>query len=145
RPGRRARRAGRGRSGRGASRACAGYIAAPAPGRWPLADRRCRPRPAIIDSGAASPWLAGARCTTPRTRMSIVWTILIGFVAGLVARAIKPGDDSAGFIVTTLIGIAGSLIATYVGQAMGWYTAGQGAGFIASVVGAIVLLFLYGL
>lgn len=77
--------------------------------------------------------------------MSIVWTILIGFVAGLVARAIKPGDDSAGFIVTTLIGIAGSLIATYVGQAMGWYTAGQGAGFIASVVGAIVLLFIYGL
>ncbi|MGO4393727.1 GlsB/YeaQ/YmgE family stress response membrane protein [Variovorax sp. M-6] len=77
--------------------------------------------------------------------MSIVWTILIGFVAGLVARAIKPGDDSAGFIITTLIGIAGSLIATYVGQAMGWYTAGQGAGFIASVVGAIVLLFIYGL
>ncbi len=77
--------------------------------------------------------------------MSIVWTILIGFVAGLVARAIKPGDDSAGFIMTTVIGIAGSLIATYVGQAMGWYTAGQGAGFIASVLGAIVLLFLYGL
>ena len=77
--------------------------------------------------------------------MSIVWTILIGFVAGLVARAIKPGNDSAGFIVTTLIGIAGSLIATYVGQAMGWYTAGQGAGFIASVVGAIVLLFIYGM
>jgi len=77
--------------------------------------------------------------------MSIIWTILIGFIAGLVARAIKPGDDSAGFIVTTLIGIAGSLIATYAGQAVGWYTAGQGAGFIASVVGAIVLLFLYGL
>ena len=77
--------------------------------------------------------------------MSIVWTILIGFVAGLVARALKPGDDSAGFIMTTLIGIAGSLIATYAGQAMGWYTAGQGAGFIASVLGAIVLLFIYGL
>jgi uncharacterized membrane protein YeaQ/YmgE (transglycosylase-associated protein family) len=77
--------------------------------------------------------------------MSIVWTILIGFVVGLVARAVKPGDDSAGFIVTTLIGIAGSLIVTYVGQAMGWYTAGQGAGFIASVLGAIVLLILYGL
>jgi uncharacterized membrane protein YeaQ/YmgE (transglycosylase-associated protein family) len=76
--------------------------------------------------------------------MSIVWTILIGFVAGLVARAIKPGDNSAGFIMTTLIGVAGSLIATYVGQAMGWYIAGQGAGFIASVLGAIVLLFLYG-
>ena len=77
--------------------------------------------------------------------MSIVWTILIGFVAGLVARAIKPGDDSAGFIVTTLIGIAGSLIATYAGQAMGWYRAGEGAGFIASVLGAIVLLFIWGL
>ena len=77
--------------------------------------------------------------------MSIVWTILIGFVAGLVARAIKPGNDSAGFIVTTLIGIAGSLIATYLGQAMGWYQAGEGAGFIASVVGAIVLLFVWGL
>jgi uncharacterized membrane protein YeaQ/YmgE (transglycosylase-associated protein family) len=62
-----------------------------------------------------------------------------------VARAIKPGDDSAGFIVTTLIGIAGSLIATYLGQAMGWYQAGQGAGFIASVVGAVVLLFIWGL
>ena len=74
--------------------------------------------------------------------MSIVWTILIGFIAGLVARALKPGNDSAGFIVTTLIGIAGSLIATYLGQAMGWYTVGQGAGFIASVVGAIVLLFI---
>ncbi|VTU36162.1 GlsB/YeaQ/YmgE family stress response membrane protein [Variovorax sp. RA8] len=77
--------------------------------------------------------------------MSIVWTILIGFVAGLVARAIKPGNDSAGFIVTTLIGIAGSLIATYLGQAMGWYRAGEGAGFIASVVGAIVLLFIWAL
>ena len=75
--------------------------------------------------------------------MSIVWTILIGFVAGLLARALKPGNDSAGFIVTTLIGIAGSLGATYLGQAMGWYTAGQGAGFLASVVGAIVLLFIW--
>jgi uncharacterized membrane protein YeaQ/YmgE (transglycosylase-associated protein family) len=77
--------------------------------------------------------------------MHIVWTILIGFVAGLVARALKPGDDSAGFIVTTLIGIVGSLIATYLGQTLGWYTAGQGAGFIASVVGAVVLLFIWGL
>jgi len=76
--------------------------------------------------------------------MSIVWTILIGFVAGLVARAIKPGDDSAGFIVTTVIGVVGALLATYVGQAMGWYMAGQGAGFIASVVGAIVLLIIWG-
>jgi uncharacterized membrane protein YeaQ/YmgE (transglycosylase-associated protein family) len=76
--------------------------------------------------------------------MSIIWTILIGFVVGLIARAIKPGNDSAGFIVTTVIGIVGSLIATYLGQAMGWYTAGQAAGFIASVLGAIVLLVVWG-
>lgn len=77
--------------------------------------------------------------------MSIVWTILIGFVAGLIARALKPGDDSMGIIMTTVVGILGALAATYLGQAMGWYTAGQGAGFIASVVGAIVLLFIWGL
>ena len=77
--------------------------------------------------------------------MGIVWTILIGFIAGLVARALKPGDDSAGFIVTTLIGVGGALAATYLGQALGWYKAGEGAGFIASVLGAIVLLFIYGL
>jgi len=77
--------------------------------------------------------------------MSIIWTILIGFVVGLIARAVKPGDDSAGFIVTTIIGIVGSLVATYLGQAMGWYAAGQAAGFIASVVGAIILLILWGL
>ena len=77
--------------------------------------------------------------------MSIIWTILFGFIAGLVARALKPGNDSAGFIVTTLIGIVGSLAATYLGQAMGWYRAGEGAGFIASVVGAIVLLFIWGM
>ncbi|MGI4779745.1 MAG: GlsB/YeaQ/YmgE family stress response membrane protein [Janthinobacterium lividum] len=77
--------------------------------------------------------------------MSIIWTIIIGFIAGLVARALKPGNDSAGFIVTTLIGIVGSLAATYLGQAMGWYRAGEGAGFIASVVGAVVLLFIWGM
>ena len=77
--------------------------------------------------------------------MSIVWTVLIGFVAGLIARAIKPGDDSMGIIMTTVVGVLGALAATYAGQAMGWYTAGQGAGFIASVVGAIVLLFIWGL
>lgn len=77
--------------------------------------------------------------------MSIVWTILIGFVAGLIARALKPGDDSMGIIMTTVVGVLGALAATYLGQAMGWYTAGQGAGFIASVVGAIVLLVIWGL
>lgn len=77
--------------------------------------------------------------------MSIIWTILIGFIVGLVARAILPGTQKLGFILTTVLGIVGALLVTYVGQAMGWYTAGEGAGFIASVLGAIVLLLLYGL
>ena len=77
--------------------------------------------------------------------MSILWTIIIGFLAGLVARAVMPGNQRMGLIFTTLLGIAGSLIATYAGQAMGWYTAGTSAGFIASVVGALVVLVLYGL
>ncbi|HYP81747.1 GlsB/YeaQ/YmgE family stress response membrane protein [Variovorax sp.] len=77
--------------------------------------------------------------------MSIVWTILIGFVVGLVARAIKPGDDSMGIIATTIAGVLGALAAGYVGQAMGWYAVGEPAGFIASVVGAIVLLVIWGL
>ena len=77
--------------------------------------------------------------------MGIIWTIIIGFIAGLVARAVMPGNQSLGFILTTLLGIAGSLIATYLGQAMGWYVAGAGAGFIASVVGALALLAIYGL
>ena len=72
--------------------------------------------------------------------MHIIWTILIGFIAGLLARAVLPGNNSMGFILTSVLGIAGSLVATYAGQAMGWYAAGAGAGFIASVVGAAVLL-----
>jgi len=70
----------------------------------------------------------------------IIWTILIGFITGLLARAVLPGNNSMGFILTAVLGIAGSLVATYAGQAMGWYSAGAGAGFIASVVGAAVLL-----
>ncbi|WP_367065093.1 GlsB/YeaQ/YmgE family stress response membrane protein [Oryzisolibacter sp. LB2S] len=77
--------------------------------------------------------------------MSILGTIVIGFVIGLLARAIKPGDDKLGWIMTTLLGIAGSFIATYVGIAMDWYRAGDTAGWIASVIGAIVLLVLWGM
>ncbi|CAN5273064.1 GlsB/YeaQ/YmgE family stress response membrane protein [soil metagenome] len=77
--------------------------------------------------------------------MSIIWTILIGFVVGLVARALLPGKQAMGFILTVVIGVVGSLLATYIGQAAGWYTAGAGAGFIASVLGAIVLLVIYGM
>lgn len=77
--------------------------------------------------------------------LHILWTILIGFVAGLLARAVMPGNNPMGFFLTAVLGIAGSLIATYLGQAMGWYTAGVGAGFLASVVGAVVLLVIVGL
>jgi uncharacterized membrane protein YeaQ/YmgE (transglycosylase-associated protein family) len=72
--------------------------------------------------------------------MHLIWTILIGFVVGLLARALMPGDDKMGIILTTGLGIAGSLVATYAGQGLGWYATGEGAGFIASVIGAIVLL-----
>ena len=77
--------------------------------------------------------------------MHIIWTILIGFIVGLVARAVLPGNNSLGFVMTAALGIVGSLIATYAGQAMGWYTAGGGAGFIASVIGAVILLAVYGM
>jgi len=75
--------------------------------------------------------------------MHIIWTIIIGFLAGLVAKFVMPGKDPGGFIVTTLIGIAGALLATYLGHAIGWYQAGQGAGFIGAIVGSIILLLLY--
>lgn len=77
--------------------------------------------------------------------MSIIGTIVVGFIVGLIARAIKPGDDRMGLIMTTLLGIAGAFIARYAGQAMGLYTADQPAGWIASILGAIVLLVIYGL
>jgi uncharacterized membrane protein YeaQ/YmgE (transglycosylase-associated protein family) len=73
----------------------------------------------------------------------LLMTIIIGFVVGVIAKLIMPGKENMGFIVTTLLGIAGSLVATYVGQAMGWYTAGQGAGWIGSIIGAFVLLWIY--
>ena len=77
--------------------------------------------------------------------MSIIGTIFIGLIVGLIARFIKPGDDSMGWIMTILLGIGGSLAATYGGQALGIYAAGEAAGFVGAVVGAIVLLLIYGL
>ena len=73
----------------------------------------------------------------------LLMTIIIGFVVGVIAKLIMPGKENMGFIVTTLLGIAGSLAATYIGQAVGWYAAGQGAGWIGSIVGACVLLWIY--
>lgn len=75
--------------------------------------------------------------------MHIVWTIIIGFLAGLVAKFLLPGKDPGGFIITTLLGIAGALLATYLGQAVGWYQAGRSAGFIGGIVGAIIVLLAY--
>lgn len=76
--------------------------------------------------------------------LSIIWTVIIGFVAGLLARALKPGDDKLSFLWTIVLGVAGSFLAKYVGLALGWYKEGETTGFIASVIGAIILLFIYG-
>ena len=75
--------------------------------------------------------------------MSIIWAIIIGFIVGLVAKFLMPGRDPGGFIVTTLLGIVGALLATFLGQAMGIYGAGQSAGFIGAVIGAIIVLAIY--
>jgi uncharacterized membrane protein YeaQ/YmgE (transglycosylase-associated protein family) len=75
--------------------------------------------------------------------MGIIWTILIGFVVGLLAKMITPGRDPGGFFITAIIGIAGALLATYGGQALGLYSAGEPAGFIGSLIGAIILLVIY--
>lgn len=75
--------------------------------------------------------------------MSIIWTILIGFIVGIVAKFLMPGRDPAGFFITAIIGIVGSVIATFLGQALGFYRPGESAGFIAAVLGSIILLFLY--
>jgi uncharacterized membrane protein YeaQ/YmgE (transglycosylase-associated protein family) len=77
--------------------------------------------------------------------MGFIWTIVIGFVAGLIAKFLHPGDNEpSGFIVTTLLGIAGAFVATYLGQAMGLYRADEGAGLIGAVVGAIIVLVIWG-
>ena len=75
--------------------------------------------------------------------MEYVWMVVVGFVVGLVARAIMPGTQSLGIILTAVLGIAGSFAAGYAGQALGLYAVGQPAGFIGSVVGALVLLFAW--
>jgi uncharacterized membrane protein YeaQ/YmgE (transglycosylase-associated protein family) len=73
----------------------------------------------------------------------VLWAIIIGLIVGALAKLIMPGKDPGGIIVTILIGIAGSLIATFLGRALGWYREGQGAGFIMSLIGAILLLWIY--
>lgn len=75
--------------------------------------------------------------------MSVIGTILVGLIVGLIARAIKPGNDSMGWIMTIILGIVGSFVASWAGYAMGLYPQGSSAGWIASIIGAIVVLFIY--
>ncbi len=79
--------------------------------------------------------------------MGIIWTIIIGFIAGVVAKFIMPGssNEPSGFILTTILGIVGAFVASYLGQALGWYAPGEGAGLIGAVIGAIAVLFVWGL
>jgi uncharacterized membrane protein YeaQ/YmgE (transglycosylase-associated protein family) len=78
--------------------------------------------------------------------MGILWTIIIGFVAGVIAKFIMPGDNEpSGFILTTILGIVGAFVATWLGQALGWYRADEGAGLIGAVVGAIIVLVIWGM
>jgi uncharacterized membrane protein YeaQ/YmgE (transglycosylase-associated protein family) len=75
---------------------------------------------------------------------SFVWIVLVGFVAGIIARWLSPGPNNpSGFILTTVLGIAGAFLATFIGQAIGWYNSSQGAGFITATVGAVVVLFIW--
>jgi len=78
--------------------------------------------------------------------MDILWTLVIGLLAGIIAKFLHPGpNEPSGFIVTTLLGIAGAFVATYLGQAVGWYRPGEGAGLIGAVVGAIIVLVVWGM
>ncbi len=78
--------------------------------------------------------------------MGIIWTVIIGFVAGVIAKFITPGDNEPqGFVLTTILGIVGAFVATYLGQSLGWYGAEEGAGLIGAAVGAIIVLFVWGM
>ena len=77
--------------------------------------------------------------------MTIIWTIIIGFIAGVIAKFITPGDNKpGGFILTTILGIVGAFVASWLGQAIGWYGEGEGAGLIGAIVGAVIVLMVWG-
>jgi uncharacterized membrane protein YeaQ/YmgE (transglycosylase-associated protein family) len=78
--------------------------------------------------------------------MSIIWTIIIGFIAGIIAKFLMPGpNEPSGFILTTILGIVGAFVATWLGQALGWYGPNEGAGLIGAVVGAVIVLAVWGM
>jgi uncharacterized membrane protein YeaQ/YmgE (transglycosylase-associated protein family) len=111
--------------------------------QWRIPDRRTQSRTHLY-----LPRPTGGQQITGGTNnmLSILWTILIGFIAGVIAKFVTPGStyEPKGFILTTALGIVGALVATYLGQALGWYQAGHGAGFIASIVGAVLILLVWG-
>jgi uncharacterized membrane protein YeaQ/YmgE (transglycosylase-associated protein family) len=75
--------------------------------------------------------------------MSLLWTAIIGLIAGAIAKALMPGRDPGGIIITMLLGVAGAMLGTFLGRAVGWYQPGEPAGFIAAIIGAMLLLFIY--
>ena len=78
--------------------------------------------------------------------MGIIWTIIIGFVAGVIAKLVMPGDNEpSGFVLTTILGVVGAFVASYLGQSLGWYGQGEGAGLIGAAVGAIIVLAVWGM
>jgi uncharacterized membrane protein YeaQ/YmgE (transglycosylase-associated protein family) len=91
-------------------------------------------------------WSRAQSCGSREAIMGIIWVIIIGFIAGVIAKFVSPGpNEPSGFILTTILGIVGAVVATYLGQAIGWYQAGEGAGLIGAIVGAIIVLFIWGL
>jgi uncharacterized membrane protein YeaQ/YmgE (transglycosylase-associated protein family) len=90
-------------------------------------------------------WRLDDRAFTGDT-MGIIWTIVIGFVAGVIAKFLMPGkNEPSGFLLTTILGVVGAFVATFLGQALGWYSAGEGAGLIGAILGALAVLFAWGM
>ena len=114
----------------------------PAPGQVTLSARGV-----ILSNSQLLVDLASRQSIRIRTiAMSIIWTIIIGLIAGVIAKFITPGkNEPSGFILTTILGIAGAFLATYIGQSLGWYRADEGAGLIGAVVGAVIILVIWGL
>lgn len=108
-----------------------------------VASSHCLGRLPPWSSGLIERHLLAAQPNLGDITLGIIWTILIGFVVGLLAKMLTPGRDPAGFFITAAIGIAGSLLATFGGQALGLYRAGEPAGFVGSLIGAIILLAIY--
>jgi len=96
--------------------------------------------------GEDAPHSMAETTSSGKFAMHFIWTIIIGFIAGVIAKFVTPGDNEpSGFVLTTLLGVIGAFLATYLGQAIGWYRADEGAGLIGAVVGAIIILVIWGL